>query len=53
MTNLTYRGIVYQKSLSAPKREAVSDVPHTYRGTKYHYEPSYLDKKISTEEVSS
>jgi len=38
MANLTYRGIVYQKNSSTPTREVVSDAPHTYRGTKYHYE---------------
>tara|TARA_Y100000361_G_scaffold142537_1_gene148665 strand:+ start:709 stop:849 length:141 start_codon:yes stop_codon:yes gene_type:complete len=38
MASLTYRGIVYQKNVSAPTRETVSDAPHTYRGTKYHYE---------------
>ena len=50
---LTYRGVVYQKPTDAPKRKIVSDAPHIYRGNNYHYEPSYLDKKISTEEVSS
>jgi hypothetical protein len=38
MANLTYRGIVYQKNDSISTREVVSDAPHTYRGTKYHYE---------------
>jgi len=50
---LTYRGVVYQKPTAAPTRKIVSDAPHTYRGKNYHYEPSYLDKNISTEEVSS
>jgi len=38
MANLTYRGIVYQKNVLDSTRETVSDAPHTYRGTKYHYE---------------
>tara|TARA_B100000700_G_C14262207_1_gene497566 strand:+ start:360 stop:500 length:141 start_codon:yes stop_codon:yes gene_type:complete len=46
MASLTYRGIVYKKDVTAPKKEIVSDAPHVYRGKFYHYE---LSKK---EEVS-
>jgi len=44
MANLTYRGIVYQKELTVPKKALVSDALHVYRGKFYHYESPKKEK---------